>query len=277
MGVVHLVFITRNPQLYSKIEERKSRVVPAELRRSGPSNRVEAGSFLLKVTDPIQDAEKHIVSLGKNAAGLIVVCDPELRNYLDKFRDVCFLNELPERAEQVPLWNYLQRVVALVIRNYEALRIRFGSVKNLKILLLPLKNFEAEEIKHLQSACSSSLKIPRFPATLDLQLDAIRRLREHPKRKSSSDGRYFVDDRRRHFAYGHEDHSRCETAAPHDYLCLLRRDFRFGLRIEHPHRHFNVSYDKRSIKGSDFKNCHGANEQAKRASHVNMFPGGYLS
>lgn len=147
--------------------------------------------------------------------------------------------------------------------------------RHLKAFLLPLKNFQAGEIPELQQVCSHSLERRKFAHDLDVLLERLLR-RQKPKRSTDSSKTYLIDDQDRHFEYGKERHARCETGHPHIFLCAFKRDFRFGVKIEEPDRHYNVSLEQGSMKGRPIVDCHGSTGTAPRDTHVNLFPSGFF-
>lgn len=91
--------------------------------------------------------------------------------------------------------------------------------------------------------------------------------------ESSFQTKYFIDERRKHFVFGKEDHEVLPTGEPHQPHCELNGNFRFGRRISID-RHFNVSQgdgDDTFITG-EFPNCHDEIiTPAKNRTHLNMF------
>ena len=97
------------------------------------------------------------------------------------------------------------------------------------------------------------------------------RSRQRPKRKSSYDDEYLVDDEKKHFRLGHERHSRADTGLPHVRLCRLSNLYRFGRSFDN-RQHYNVSMDKDIIvMDGDYPNCHGERMSGKGQPYLNMF------
>jgi hypothetical protein len=116
----------------------------------------------------------------------------------------------------------------------------FEDEKYRKILLLPLRNFDASELDTLKSLFSPCVAVSGFQPQLEAALSELRK-RQRPKTQRSSQATYLVDDQWRHFVYGKERYAQIETACPpHVPYCELAGKSRFGARYDE-RRHYNIS------------------------------------
>jgi hypothetical protein len=272
---VALVVLTLDKKLHEFVREHQTNVIPRDLRVLSNGEPIEASSFLLENINSSEDAKRYVFRAAHRGNGVLVLCDPALRQALADLEDVCFVNSVDVDVNEVNMQNFLGRCLARTIKNYEALRLRLLNAKYTKVLLLPLKNFLARELGEIAHICSHSLTFPRFAPVLAAKLEQFKN-RQRPKRASDYRTVYLVDDGSLHFVYGLERHASCETGTPHTYMCEFRRDFRFGVRIDAA-RHFNVSREATSIAGEQFRDCHFALRAAQRDSHINMFPSGFFT
>ena len=137
---------------------------------------------------------------------------------------------------------------------------------------LPSRNFHAREFRELCRLYQDDIMEAAFHNSAKQQIAAVVKLR-HPRRESSFQTKYFIDERRKHFVFGKEDHEVLPTGEPHQPHCVLNGNFRFGRRISID-RHFNVSQgdgDDTFITGN-FPNCHDEIiTPAQNRTHLNMF------
>lgn len=137
---------------------------------------------------------------------------------------------------------------------------------------LPSRNFVAPEFSELCRLYREDVMGASFHDSAKRHISAIGKRRK-PRRESSFQTKYFIDDERKHFVFGKEDHEILPTGDPHHPHCELNGNFRFGRKISID-RHFNVSLgdgDQTYISGN-FPNCHGEIiTPEKNRTHLNMF------
>jgi len=137
---------------------------------------------------------------------------------------------------------------------------------------LPSRNFDAPELRELCRVYQEDVMEAAFHDSAKQQIVAVVKRRQ-PRRESSFQTKYFIDERRKHFAFGKEEHEVLPTGEPHQPHCELNGNFRFGRKISN-NRHFNVSQgdgDDTFITG-EFPNCHDEIiTPAKNRTHLNMF------
>lgn len=166
--------------------------------------------------------------------------------------------------------NMLSSLLNRVLKDFGHLTTRFVDAKYQKILRLPVRNFVAPELEQLRKTCVRSIDTPAFPRRLDAVLGTFRN-RQKPKRKSSYQAEYLVDDGKKHFQLGHERHARADTGQPHVRLCQLGNLHRFGRSFDHE-QHYNVSMDGDNVTmDGEYPNCHDVKKSGDKRPHLNMF------
>lgn len=137
---------------------------------------------------------------------------------------------------------------------------------------LPSRNFDSAELRDLCLLYENNIMEAEFHNLVKKQIVAVLKRRQ-PRRESSFQTKYFIDERRKHFVFGKEHHEVLPTGEPHQPHCELNGNFRFGRRISID-RHFNVSRgdgDDNFING-EFTNCHDEIiTPSKNRTHLNMF------
>jgi hypothetical protein len=173
--------------------------------------------------------------------------------------------------------NFFHRIIGKLLRVFGSLVSKFKNGDDRQLLSLPLRNFHAPELAEIARLCRDKCFDPNFNNDLDRQLSVLR-MRRRPRRRSSFNIMYTVDDRSRFFVYGKETHARLGTGEPHKPYCELAGSFRFGQRID-ALRHYNVSEtegDRTTIEGG-FLDCHNTSHSVKGRTHLNMFSNDYFS
>ena len=185
----------------------------------------------------------------------------------DIFSVNCF--EAPTHGQNVS--NILSAILSKALRTFQYYKTRFDDLKYQQILRLPIRNFNAQEVADMQTACHDMMNRQNFGRELDTLLERFRAQRQKPKRASSYPTTYLVDNDENHFNLGHEIHARADTAIPpHNDLCVLANAFRFG-RYFSGERHFNVSRERDEELPGNYLDCHGGRRGGDGAKHLNMF------
>ena len=162
-------------------------------------------------------------------------------------------------------------IISKILRAFRAVLAKFESSDDSQLLSLPLRNFHAAELTEIARLCRDECHEGDFVERLQAQLSRLRS-RRRPRKQSSFNTKYVVDDQARFFVYGNEKHARFGTGEPHRPSCALTGYFRFGTRIDSA-RHYNVSEtegDRTRIEG-EFDDCHDAKRVVPATTHLNMF------
>ncbi|WP_322071928.1 hypothetical protein [Paraburkholderia bannensis] len=203
--------------------------------------------------------------------GVVVLYDTLFSYTLKGVRNALF-------AAEVQI-GYLENVRNFLIGNFSILLGNYGLFlqmiqdgARLQAVSLPLRNFDAKELRALVDLCRTRTLEKTFQNEIVPQFNQLLKLRG-PKRRSKYPNVYFKDECNRYFEFGHERHSRYETGGTHNLACLINGKFRFGGVLDQE-RHFNVTVgnsDARELITCDLPNCHDEPVIVKGRTHINMF------
>ena len=191
---------------------------------------------------------------------------------LNNVRNAVFAAQVPRIAYLENVQNFLMGNFSILLGNYGRLMDLMQDATRYQAASLPIRNFDADELRALVEVCRSRSLERTFQNDLVPCFHRLLKLRG-PKRRSSYPHVYFQDTRGRYFRYGHERHARYETGGEHNPACLINGSFRFGGRLDQE-RHFNVTIgdsDSRERINSNLLNCHDEAVDIKNRTHINMF------
>ncbi len=256
------------------VGSRKTGIVPAEFfdarKFGGRTLRVRVSTFVPDVSPPSQEAvEGFILEQVADEDSVIVVYDEVWMHLIENLRVSCFCVPLGNINERSNLQNHFHKLMATALKNWWQVKQRFLESKDIKLLSLPMRNFQADELLELANAVRAAQ--PELTNAMQAGLKRLR-ARLRPRKRSARKTVYSVDDAKRFYIYGHEKHSLPETGGGHGSSCAINAQFRFGCRID-GERHYNVSEsegDRTTISGN-FVNCHDTENHEKRDTHLNMF------
>lgn len=253
----------------------KDGVVPRDAARrgyfQGRSPVIATAAYAPDTEPSATDFERFLLRESAQADACLLLIDQSWASLTANCRTAAFTIDFHLGQVDVSKQNFFHRVLARALRSYGQIAAKFDRADSAQLLGLPLRNFNAPELRELARLCTAEAISPTLSDDVERQLAQLRR-RVRPRRRSAYKTVYVVDDRQRFFKYGYERHSRFETGGSHKPYCELTGDFRFGRRLDLG-RHYNVSEtenDRTSI-GGDFYNCHGETEMVTSRSHLNMF------
>jgi hypothetical protein len=258
----------------------KDRVVPKGSISRGyfqdqmPS--VASAAYVPESAPSTDDIEKWLLSSAKSADACLLLIDADWTGFVVNVRNASLSIAFRREAMTGGHMNFINGMTGKLLRIFGSLAAKFKNEDDRQVLALPLRNFHAPELTEIARLCREACLEPNFNNDLDRQLSVLRG-RRRPRRRSSSNVKYVVDDRSRFFAYGKETHARFATGTPHKPHCELAGHFRFGQRID-ALRHYNVSEtegDHTTIKG-DFLDCHNSSHTVSGRTHLNMFSNDYF-
>ncbi len=214
--------------------------------------------------------------LSKGAEGLILLIDASNRFLVQDFEDAYFVTDIPPYKGKVAQ-NQVRAALAPILRHFVAYSQRFDHKRNLRVLLLPLDIFIADDLADLRGRMTTGKMAPGLGEDIDRLIAAVNR-RGRPKTKRGSYSKIFlVDDRPLFYQYGPERHKIVQTVMPpHGEKCRHLSRFRFG-RLYDDRLHHNVDDGSKPTKVSgSFTTCHGDIFAANGQSHLNIFPNGFI-
>lgn len=204
--------------------------------------------------------------------GVIVLIDSSMAYLLAGVRDAVFAAEVQPIGYAENVKNYLTGKFLTLLGNYGLIAEMLADATKYQAACLPLRNFDAEELRALFIVCRERSLDRTFRNEIVPTLNRLL-ARRGPKRRSSYPDVYFKDERRRYFIYGDEHHSKYETGGVHNLQCLANGRYRFGRSLDQD-RHYNVTVgdsDAKELVSCDLPNCHGELVNVKDRSHINMF------
>jgi hypothetical protein len=216
-------------------------------------------------------AERSYIG-GISVDGIVVLYEEPLFGLLRNIRNAIF-------GAQVPAIGYVENVQNFLIGRFQVLVANFGfmsrlmrSSNNYQAAALPIRNFNAPELRALVEICRTQALNGEFQNIVTPSMNRLMSLRG-PKRRSKYAHIYFKDESRRYFKYGHERHSIYPTGGDHELSCDISGRFRFGSALE-AQRHYNVSMgdsDRKQYITCCLPNCHDSPVDTVSKENINMF------
>lgn len=266
-----IIVLTPDKSISQVIGVKKTSLIPTDVRRKYPN--ISISSLVVD-----RAASSELIAnffLRMTSDGVIALCDNRLANLVHELATPLFTVIYDHTLGGKSLQNYFWMILSKVIRAFAGYETRFDDQKNRKLLILPLRNFSANELRELHGLFRNGVQADgNFNTALDRLLKALRS-RQRPKVQTSYRKTYVVDDTDRYFEYGMEIHAPLETKVPpHNWFCGVAGTFRFGKRYD-PKRHFNLSCQRGQISGT-FYDCHDLSAGRGPCSHINMFPNDFF-
>lgn len=261
-----IVVLTQDETLSRLIGFKKTFFIPSDLRKRYPQ--VSIVPYRANAETTIEALALYFSELESD--GVILLCDNRLAHLVPMLGTPLFTVIFDHSLGGKPPHNYFGMILSKILKAFSAFEVRFNDQKMRKLLVLPLRNFVADELTQLHALFRNGVRVDGdFAPSIDRLLSELRN-RQRPKVDKNYSKRYIVDDQIRYFEYGHEVHAQLESVVPpHSPLCSVNGAFRFGKRYD-SRRHFNVSREGERLSGI-FQDCHGADAELDQCSHVNMF------
>jgi hypothetical protein len=269
-----LLFVTAHDAVIETIAQRRDTLIPERLRRHSfaelRGETVILSAFKVGQATAVTDLLEHLDRIGlQGSTGVILMTDDRLPGLVQFLGDMFSVNRFTPPGFGQHVGNFVSAIIAKALRAFRHYMTRFDDRKYQTALRVPLRNFEAPEVRDLRQTCWDMVGRANFGAELDGVL-ARMRARQRPKKASTSPETYLVDDNGKHFRLGPEIHARAESAIPpHNACCILANAFRFGRAFQGT-EHFNVSRDRNAPMAGDYSDCHGQLRPGG-GQHLNMF------
>ncbi len=276
---VTLAFATADAKLLPYLRTQRQAVLPAELRNQGYWKgchiAVQFNEISLKTS--ADELGKWLRRLASAADALILIVDEDLRGTVHEFEDAYFVVSRPKYPGK-NMQNELRAVIAPALKHFGIYLSRFNSLRNQRILLLPLDIFQAAELDDLRQRLTFDKMEPQLAEDLDLLLSELND-RARPKTKTRKQGKavHLVDDRPLFYRYGPEHHALPETGRPpHAEKCWHNSLFRFGRAYDGGLHHNVDDGDDPSHAAGKFVGCHGQMVEVMAKPYLNIFPNGHV-
>ena len=208
---IDIIVVTRDEIIHEYIGLRKAASIPRESRQKNfPSHAiVNVASFFYSDIDKISEFHTYISRLKHTADFIIMLYEYKLQKYLGLYFDCLFKTSYETRSE-MNMHNYMSMMLSRTAKYFNIFYRYFSDQKFTKIMLLPLRNFEAPELVRLRGLFRAGITSVTFPKDLEDRLSELRK-RQTPKKFSTYQTVYLRDDGGRYFSYGNERHSQVES------------------------------------------------------------------
>ena len=274
---VVLVLVSPDQDACDLFRKEKEGLIPRSLREHDRIKSIGL-DFFTGIYDPSaaqRSIQDYVLDAAKSAEAVALLVDSTVAYVAVPVASACFVGNVVFDPHATNYKNLIVATLTKMIKNLAALVGAQSSAGSQQALLLPLRNFVAPELNALQDLFRLHTLSPEFPIELGRLVAQINE-RKRPRRQSTYKNTYLVDDQQKLFDYGKERHAQLATGAPHNAMCVLTGNFRFGRRIP-TDRHYNVTKEAGAltkISGS-FSDCHDAVIQVAERSHLNMFSNDY--
>lgn len=278
---VLVCLISSKDNIVKAIEKQRDRLIPKDLfkKKWEPDYPVH---FKISAFNPLRERiafDKFLLSQAKevDADAVILLVENKHAHLKENVANAVFAATFEIQDEKIDnIKNFFGRQFSQLLRNYFAIKTLMSDTEKEQAMMLPLRNFDAEALVEMARFVRDESRSTNFVTGLKARLsNIIKRKHLRKKAKIEPKTKYFIDDKGMHFIYGHENHARYDTGAPHFAACDINGRFRFGKSIG-TGRHYNASFgdgDDTSISG-DFPDCHGGIKTIAKSphlTHANMF------
>jgi hypothetical protein len=274
---VVLVLVSSDQDACDLFRKEKEGLVPRSLREHERIKSVGL-KFVTGIFDPAaaqRSIQDYVLDAARSAGAVALLVDSSVAHIAVPVASACFVGNVAFNPQATNYKNLIVATLTKLIKNLVVLVEAQSSAGSQQALLLPLRNFVAPELNALQDLFRLNTISPEFPIQLGRLVGQINE-RKRPRRQSPYKSTYLVDDQQKLFDYGKERHAQLATGAPHNSMCVLTGNFRFGRRIP-TDRHYNVTKEAGAFTriSGDFPDCHGAVVGVAETTHLNMFSNDY--
>jgi hypothetical protein len=207
---------------------------------------------------------------------IVLLLDTALGNFANDIACACFVANVEFATHPKTNYkNYFAGTLSRLLKNLATFLAIISDGANEQVMLLPFRNFNAQQLRNLREICRNETLSPEFANMVVSLVEALKN-RRRPHRKSNYPDQYCVDDDEKLFQYGQERHAKLATGTPHTPVCTLTGNFRFGRRIA-TDRHYNMTKEsKRSTQiAGKFTDCHDEVHIVAPTTHLNIFSNDY--
>lgn len=276
---IHLCLVSSDPGANELVRKERSALIPKSLRDHQRMREIGA-DFSASVYDPAtanRPLAKYLLERTEDQF-IVLLMDTSLGDFTNEVACACFTANVEFATHpRTNYKNYFANKLSRLLKNLANLVDIIGDGTNEQVMLLPFRNFNAQQLRDLREACRNETLSPEFANRVTHLVEALKN-RRRPRRTSNDPRLHYVDDDDKLFQYGLERHAQLATGTPHTHVCTLTGNFRFGKRIV-TNRHYNVT--KESGQGTqiagEFADCHDEVHLVAPKSHLNMFSNDYMA
>ena len=235
--------ISSQDNIVETIEKQRDRLIPQDLfkKKKGPDYPV---NFKISVFNPRReclDFDKFLLRAVKGMDAVILLVENQHSHLVEAVANAVFAATFETQEERIDNFkNFFGSYFSQLFRHFFAIKTLMGDAEKEQAMMLPLRNFEAQELSEMARHVREESRSATFISDLEARLAAIVK-RRLPRKRSDHKTKYFVDDKDMHFVYGNEKHARYDTGKPHAAACNINGLFRFGKSID-TSRHYNASF-----------------------------------
>lgn len=270
---IHICLVSSDPGANELVRKERRALIPKSLRDHQRMREIGA-EFSVSVYDPAtagRPLARYLLE-GKDDQVIVLLLDTSLGDFANDVASACFVADVEFATHPKTNYkNYFAGKLSRLLKNLAVFLALIGDGANQQVMLLPFRNFKAQQLRNLREVCRNETLSPEFPNMVASLVEALKN-RRRPHRKSNYFDLYYVDDDERLFQYGLEQHAQLATGTPHTQVCTLTGTFRFGRRIA-TNRHYNVT--KESGRGTqiegEFSDCHDQVHVVAPSTHLNIF------
>ena len=271
---IYVGLISAEQALINEFTSSKEALIPAAMREKLP----KPSEFKFDAFNPYNSkkgfsVDKHILEASRGYDYSACLIEQNLNHLCSNLRQAVLSATIdPTEVNNGKIHNFFSTRLNKLFKAAAFTLERMSKAEVEHAMRLPTRNFDADEFRELCRVYREDVMDANFHNSAKQNIFAVGKRRQ-PRRESSFQTKYFIDDKRKHFVFGKEDHEILPTGEPHLPHCELNGNFRFGRRIS-VDRHFNVSQgdgDDTYISGN-FPNCHDELvTHKKNRTHLNMF------
>jgi hypothetical protein len=274
---IHLCLVSSDPGANELVRKERRALIPKSLRDHQRMTDIGA-EFSMSVYDPTTAGRSLAQYLleGEGSQFVALLLDTSLGDVAKDIACACFVANVEFAAHPKTNYkNYFASTLSRFLKHIVAFLAIMGDGANEQAMLLPFRNFNAQQLRDLRDVCRKETLSSEFINMVESHVAALKK-RQRPHRKSNYPDRHYVDDDEKLFQYGLEEHARLATGTPHTPVCVLTGKFRFGKRIE-TNRHYNVTkeFGRGTQIAGKFPDCHDEVHEVTSTTHLNIFSNDY--
>jgi hypothetical protein len=217
-----IAFVTDSAVVLETVTDKRAALLPNDVRANGFAG---LGGIEPVVTAFDTNRSKNLSDLlawldWENASSVMLLTDDSLPDLVSSLGNQFNVHRFIPPVYGAKTANQLTATISRCLRAFRYLATRFADGKYQQIFRLPLRNFDAPEIAHMQALCRDMTQ-RNYGRDVDALLRDMRK-RQLPKRASDYQDLYYIDDSGKHFQFGPEHHAQADTAMPpHELLCII--------------------------------------------------------
>jgi len=272
-----VALVSSNPGALDVFLRKKDAVIPKSLRNLSRIKEIGL-DFTTGIYDPStarRSLEDYVLNAAQDTDMVALLVDSAIEHLAVPLASACLVGRLSYDTVTKNYDNLISAQITKLIKNLASVAELMSSAGNQLPLLLPLRNFAAQEWGQLQEVFRDQGIAGELPKNVGDLVKEINK-RKRPRKRATSQQTYLVDDDDKLFDYGKERHAQLATGTPHTSRCVLMGNFRFGCRIP-TDRHYNVTKEAGALTkiAGSFPDCHGAMIKVDERTHLNMFSNDY--